>query len=305
MPLTLQALKTRLWDCAEILRGSAVDRTDWKAYILPLLFFKRICDVWDEETAEAAQLYGDVDPVDFPEVHRFAVPEGCHWRDVRGTPANVGAGLAHAMREIERANPDTLYRVFGAADWGNEHVHVDAIRDDLDTLVLDADLLEAVLGSPDLDKKAKEIEIKVALHLRKRLNDPRFKALGERLEDLKQRHEQGLLLSIDFLKSLLSLAQDVVATELAAEPIVDEMLGKAALTELFEEAKNEKTPIMVERVVNDIDEIVRYVRFDGWQNTHAGEREVKMALRKTLFKYKLHQDQELFDRAYGYVRQYY
>ena len=67
-------LKSHLWECAEILRGSAVDRTDWKAYILPLLFFKRICDVWDEETAEAAELYGDVDPVDFPEVHRFEVP---------------------------------------------------------------------------------------------------------------------------------------------------------------------------------------------------------------------------------------
>jgi len=64
-------------------------------------------------------------------------------------------------------------------------------------------------------------------------------------------------------------------------------------------------PIIVERVVADIDEIVRYVRFAGWQNTHAGEREVKMALRKTLFKYKLHQDQELFDKAYGYIRQYY
>ena len=93
MPLTLAELKSHLWDCAEILRGSAVDRTDWKAYILPLLFFKRICDVWDEETAEAAELFGDVDPVDFPEVHRFVVPEGCHWRDVRETPANVGAAL--------------------------------------------------------------------------------------------------------------------------------------------------------------------------------------------------------------------
>jgi hypothetical protein len=71
MPLTLQELKSHLWNCAEILRGSAVDRTDWKAYILPLLFFKRICDVWDEETTEAAELYGDVDPVDYPEVHRF------------------------------------------------------------------------------------------------------------------------------------------------------------------------------------------------------------------------------------------
>ena len=84
-----------------------------------------------------------------------------------------------------------------------------------------------------------------------------------------------------------------------------EVSTAGVLLELFEEAKNDKTPIMVERVVNDIDEIVRYVRFDGWQNTHAGEREVKLALRKTLFKYKLHQDQELFDRAYGSIRQYY
>ena len=131
MPLTLQDLKSHLWNCAEILRGSAVDRTDWKAYILPLLFFKRICDVWDEETAEAAELFGDVDPVDFPEVHRFNVPEGCHWRDVRETPANVGAALSHAMREIERANPDTLYRVFGAADWGNREMLTDEILKDL------------------------------------------------------------------------------------------------------------------------------------------------------------------------------
>lgn len=187
----------------------------------------------------------------------------------------------------------------------HEHVHVNAVRDDLETLVLDADLLEAVLGAPDPGKKAKEVEIKVARYLRRRLHDPRFKELGERLEALKQKHEQGLLVSIDFLKALLELARDVVAAEQAAEPIGREELGKAALTGLFEEARNDKTPIMVERVVNDIDEIVRYVRFDGWQNTHAGEREVKMALRKTLFKYRLHQDQELFDRAYGYIRMYY
>jgi type I restriction enzyme R subunit len=187
----------------------------------------------------------------------------------------------------------------------HEHVHVDAIRDDLDTLVLDADLLEAVLGAPDPNKKAKEIEIKVSRWLRKRLHDPRFKALGERLEELKNRHEQGLLTSVEFLKELLNLARDVVTAERAQPPVEREAQGKAALTELFEHVKNPETPIIVERVVADIDEIVRYVRFDGWQNTHAGEREVKMALRKTLFKYKLHQDQELFDRAYGYIRTYY
>ena len=131
MSLTLQELKSHLWNCAEILRGSAVDRTDWKAYILPLLFFKRICDVWDEETAEAVKLFGDVDPVDFPEVHRFTVPTDCHWRDIREIPANIGAALSRAMREIERANPDTLYRVFGAADWGNREMLTDAILKDL------------------------------------------------------------------------------------------------------------------------------------------------------------------------------
>ena len=159
--------------------------------------------------------------------------------------------------------------------------------------------------TPDPDKKSKEIEIKVANRLRNHLHDPRFRALGERLEELRQKHEQGLLVSIEFLKSLLELARDVVETERTVEPATPEERGKAALTELFEEARNDSTPIMVERVVNDIDEIVRHVRFEGWQTTHAGEREVKKALRKTLFKYRLHQDLELFDRAYGYIRQYY
>ena len=187
----------------------------------------------------------------------------------------------------------------------HQHVHVDAVRDDLETLVLDADLLEAVLGAPEPEKKAKEIEIKVSRWLRKRLHNPRFKALGERLEDLKDKHEKGLLTSVEFLKELLNLARDVVNAERTHPPVEREEQGKAALTELFEEAKNQDTPIIVERVVNDIDEIVRYVRFDGWQSTHAGEREVKLALRKTLFKYRLHQDQDLFDRAYGYIREYY
>lgn len=200
-----------------------------------------------------------------------------------------------------------LWHALGAKtiDLIHEHVHIDAIRDDLETLILDADLLEAVLGTPDPNRKAKEVEIKVSRWLRKRIHDPRFKELGERLEALKERHERGLLTSVEFLKELLNLAREVVTAERAQPPVEREAKGKAALTELFEEAKNADTPIIVERVVNDIDEIVRYVRFDGWQNTHAGEREVKMALRKTLFKYKLHQDQELFDRAYGYVREYY
>lgn len=187
----------------------------------------------------------------------------------------------------------------------HEHIHINTIHDDLDTLVLDADLLEAVLGTPNPGKKAKEIEIKIARRLRKHLHDPRFKALAERLEDLKQKHEQGQLVSIDFLKALLDLAREVLEAEKTTEPIDREERGKSALTDLFEEAKNGGTPVMIRRIVDDIDEIVRHVRFNGWQDTHAGQREVKMALRKTLFKYKLHQDQELFDRAYKYIEMYY
>jgi len=187
----------------------------------------------------------------------------------------------------------------------HQNVHVDAVRDDLDTLVLDADLLQAVLGDSDPEKKGREISIKLTARLRKHSGNPKYKALAERLEDLKNRHEQGLLVSIDFLKALLDLAKDVVRLE-RETPAAEEIdRGKAALTQLFEEAKNGSTPVMVKRVVDDIDEIVRAVRFDGWQNTHAGEREVKIALRKTLFKYKLHQDNGLFERAYGYIKEYY
>jgi len=88
--------------------------------------------------------------------------------------------------------------------------------------------------------------------------------------------------------------------------LVDEQAkAKAALTELFAEVKNGKTPVVVERVVTDIDEIVRLVRFPGWQNTKAGEREVQKALRKVIYvKYQV-KDQDLFDKAFGYIRQYY
>ena len=186
----------------------------------------------------------------------------------------------------------------------HQNVHVDAIRDDLDTLVLDADLLDAVLSNPD-PNKAKEIEIKVIRRLRKHLGNPKFKELSERLDALKERFESGQINSVEFLKQLLVIAKETLQAEKELPPEEDEDRGKAALTELFNEVKTEETPIIVERVVKDIDEIVRLVRFPGWQNTLSGEREVKKALRKALFKYKLHADEELFDKAYSYIRQYY
>ena len=187
----------------------------------------------------------------------------------------------------------------------HENVHVDSVGNDLDTLVLDAELLEAVLGNPDPDKQAKAISVKLAGRLHKHLANPKFKALGERLEDLKNRHQQGLLVSIDFLKELLALAKDIVKTERKTPSEDDLNQGKAALTALFEEAKSGETQIMVRRVVEDIDEIVRAIRFEGWQAAHAGAREVKKALRQTLFMYKLHQDMDFFECAYQHIREYY
>ena len=91
--------------------------------------------------------------------------------------------------------------------------------------------------------------------------------------------------------------------ELATE--VQEKSPKAALTDLFLELKTDQTPAVVERIVTDIDSIVRVVRFPGWQKTNQGEREVQKALRKSLLKYKLHKDQTLFERAYSYIKEYY
>lgn len=187
----------------------------------------------------------------------------------------------------------------------HENVHLETVRDDLETLVMDAEVLEGLLDAKDPEKKSKEIEIKLIARLHKHQNNPQFVALGERLERLKARHEQGLLHSLDFLKELLILAKDVVQAEKRVDPVDEQARAKAALTELFTEVKNGQTPMVVERIVGDIDEIVRLVRFPGWQNTKGGEREVQKALRKVIYvKYQV-KDQDLFDKAFGYIRQYY
>ena len=201
-------------------------------------------------------------------------------------------------------NGKLLWHALGAKtiDLIHRHVTVQAVRDDLETLVMDADVMAELLKDPE--KRIVEIEIKITGRLRRNVG-PKFIELSQRLEALRLKHEQGLLASIDFLKSLLDLAKDVVEAEKEQPAEVGEDQGKAALTELFGEIKNAQTPVIVERAVADIDEIVRQVRFPGWQQTAAGEREVQKALRKSLLKYKLHTDQDLFDRAYGYIRQYY
>ena len=204
-------------------------------------------------------------------------------------------------------NGKLLWHALGAktVELINENVHVESVRDDVETLIMDAQVLEDILKSADPEKKAKEIEIKLVARLRRHLRNPKFTALGERLEKIKEQHEQGFLTSLQFLKAMLELAKEVVEAEKDVDPVEERDRAKEALTELFNEAKGKNTHIIVERIVADIDEIVKKVRFPEWQQTTQGERLVQKELRRTLLKYKLHTDQELFDKAYGYIRQYY
>lgn len=119
--MTQKQLEKYLWGAATQLRGT-IDAGDYKQYIFPLLFFKRICDVYDEEYEQALkESDGDIEYAAFAEHHHFQVPEGAHWERVRETTTNVGVALQDAMRAIEQANPDTLYGIFGDASWTNKN----------------------------------------------------------------------------------------------------------------------------------------------------------------------------------------
>ena len=159
--------------------------------------------------------------------------------------------------------------------------------------------------SKKYNKATKKVEINLVAKILKHSDDPKFIRLGEKLEALREKHEQGLLTSIEFLKLLLELAKEAAQAEKEVVPEEEVDKGIAALTELFNGIKNKDTPVIVERIVADIDSIVKIVRFDGWQNTTAGKQEVKKALRSVVWiKYKI-KDKEVFDKAYSYIEQYY
>lgn len=184
----------------------------------------------------------------------------------------------------------------------HENIHVGDIHH-LDEFVLDADVIEGIFNNPD-PKNAKKIEKILAKRFKKHAGDPKFKKLSERLEELRDKAQLGLITSIEFIKELCKLAKDVLIAEKELESVA-EKTPQAALTELFLELKTDQTPAVVERIVKDIDAIVRQVRFPGWQKTSSGEREIQKSLRQALLKYKLHKEQVLFDRAYEYIKEYY
>lgn len=113
-------LEAHLWGAANILRGM-IDAADFKQYIFPLLFFKRISDLWDEEYQEALKESGnDLNYAEFRENHRFQIPKNCHWNDIRKKTVNVGEALQKALHGIEKANFEMLHDVFGDAQWTNK-----------------------------------------------------------------------------------------------------------------------------------------------------------------------------------------
>jgi type I restriction enzyme R subunit len=215
--------------------------------------------------------------------------------------------LTHVYESVQPADGQgkLIWHALGAKTLEiiNQNIQVEAIRDDLEKIVLDKEMVEELVKNNS--NAHKMIEIKLITRLRKHREKQKFIALGKKLEELKERYEQGFLNSLEYLKTLLSLAREVLEAEREADSDDERNKAKAALTELFHETKNPKTPKMIERIVDDIDSMVRTVRFEGWKWTNAGEREVKQALRKTLLKYKLHKEQDLFDRAYAYLKEYY
>lgn len=185
----------------------------------------------------------------------------------------------------------------------HENIHVGEVHQ-LDEFVLDADIIEEIFNNPD-PENAKKLEKILIKRFQRHEGDPKFKKLSERLEELRNKAEQGLITSIEFVKELCKLAKETVQAEKELEELIMAKTPQAALTELFLELKTDQTPAVVERIVTDIDAIVRVVRFPGWQNSNSGEREVQSSLRKILWaKYKI-KDQVLFDRAYGYIKEYY
>ncbi len=128
--ISQRQLESYLWGAAVLLRG-LIDAGDYKQFIFPLVFLKRLSDVYDEEHTNALAVYGDEELADLPENHRFAIPDGAHWSDIRNVNSNVGQAILKAMRAIESANPDQLMGVFGDGDWGNKNLLPDETLRDL------------------------------------------------------------------------------------------------------------------------------------------------------------------------------
>ena len=218
--------------------------------------------------------------------------------------------LSNVYQSVKPSGPDSLGKLLWLSLGAQtkkimyDNIHVGGIHTDMEEVVLDETMVASLMASKD-PKAAKKIEKELIKRFEKYTNQPKFVELSKRLEALRDKAEQGLISSIEFIKELCQIARETIQAEKQEEHIEVRKTGTEALTELFLELRTEDTPAVVGRIVADIDSIVRIVRFPGWQTTNAGEREVQKALRKTLLKYKLHKEEVLFNKAYMYIREYY
>lgn len=185
MKLTLSELEQHLAKASWILKGP-VDAADFKVYIFPILFFKRLSDVYDDEYKKALEeSKGDVSYAELPEFHRFKFPEGCHWNDIRATTKNVGAKLQYAFREIEKANQEKLYGIFGDAQWTNKEKLPDSL---LIELIEHFSQYKLANGTVDLDMLGQAYE-----YLIKKFADLTNKKAGEFYTPRSVVHLMGLI----------------------------------------------------------------------------------------------------------------
>ena len=218
--------------------------------------------------------------------------------------------LSNVYQSVKPSGPDSLGKLLWLSLGAQtkkimyDNIHVGGIHTDMEEVVLDETMVASLMESKD-PKAAKKIEKELIKRFKKYTNQPKFVELSKRLEALRDKAEQGLISSIEFIKELCQIARETIQAEKQEEHIEVRKTGMEALTELFLDLRTDDTPAVVGRIVADIDNIVKIVRFPGWQTTNAGEREVQKALRKTLLKYKLHKEEVLFNKAYLYIREYY
>ena len=219
------------------------------------------------------------------------------------------AQVYQSVRPVSGGN--LIWTLLGAKTIEIIHNNIDTIDigTPLEDLVVDADIIDSVLeDEKKREKKIVEVEKMLKIRLGEHKDDPKFKKFADKLDELRERMEQNLISSIDFLKQLLQMARELLEAEKEIEQPLDKRAqARAALTDLFQSIKSEETPIIVEQVVNDIDhEVVNIIRQfnDAFQSVTA-RREIKKKLRSILWiKYQI-KDNDVFEKAYSYIEQYY
>ncbi len=221
--------------------------------------------------------------------------------------------LAQVYQSVRPVSPggSLIWTLLGAKTIEIIHRNIDTIDigASLEDLVVDSFVIDKVLEEAKNNPgRVVEIEKMLKLRLGKHSGDPNYKAFAEKLDELRRRMQENLITSMEFLRELLVLAKEVLEEEKKANQPVDKReQAKAALTELFESVRTENTPIIVERVVADIDEnVVAIVRkFKDAFKSVTAQREIKKKLRSILWVNYQIKDQDVFDKAYQYIEMYY